>query len=624
VKLLSCAPALLCIVCMASVPARAAVRAWLDSNDAAPGDTIVLTLEHEGQVSDRPDLMPLQRDFEILDSNTSTSIEIVDGRASARTQVTVSLSPRHAGRLTVPPISWGGEQSAPLALNVGSSGRGTGGDARRVFFETEVDPKEPYVQAAVHLTLRLYTREALYRPSITFEPGAAAVVRQVGSEEEGSVERGGEAYEVVTRHYLLFPQHSGSLSLAGPVLEARIRSSRGRPTFWGSDPFAGALSAGPLINPFLAATSKPIRVQGDPITLNVRARPAAATSGYWLPARELTLASSWHPATSQAHVGDPLTLDLNLQAEGLTAAQLPDLMQLLQLPAGVRAYPDAPKLNDVTSGDSVVGTRSQSIALIADQPGRFAVPALHVSWWDTRTNQQREATLPERDFVVLPAAGVNEAARVAAPAPAENAAAGAPAQLVSTRRTRSGTVALSSGHPLQSSARLQTARHRVWLWVSGALALAWAVTLAAWLRLRRRIVSGSARGPAGSDRDARAHLSRARSRTAFRFACQCNDAAGARRHLLAWIRLAWLGSGWPGSPPAGLNAFARQIGDPYLVSLVRELDRACYVGEHWDGKALAAALTEIPVPQPRAADRSSGPGLAPLYPQIDAAREGYV
>jgi hypothetical protein len=626
VKLPSWALAPLLVVSIATAPARAAVRAWLDSSDVAPGDTIELTLEYEGQPSGQPELAPLQRDFEILDSNTSTRIQIVNGLASARTQVIVSLSPRHAGRLTVPAISWDGERSAPLALNVlnvGPAGRGAAGNSRQVFLETEVDPKQPYVQAAVRMTLRLYTREALYRPSITFESGPAAVVRQVGSDEEGSVERGGVAYEVVTRHYLLFPQHSGSLNLAGPVLNAQIPSRRGNS--FGNDPFAGAFGASPLVNPFLAATSKPIRVQGDPIALNVLARPPAAASGYWLPARELTLESTWRPSALQAHVGDPVTLDLSLQAEGLTAAQLPDLTQLLELPTGVRAYPDAPKLNDVTSGDSIIGTRTQSIAFIAGQPGRFTVPALHVRWWDTRSNQEREATLPQRVLVVLPAAGLDAAASAAAGAARAMPAAkpGAPVQAGSPHRLApAGT---SSGPARQSAG---AARHFPWLWVSAALAFAWAVTLAAWLRLRRRMAAAvppAARTPAArTTESARNELSEARSRSAFRLACTRHDAPAARRHLLAWVRSAWARAGWPGPAPAGLNAFARQVDEPHVARLIRELDRACYAGEHWRGEVLAAALPELPVPQADAAGRASARALAPLYPQIDAAREGYV
>ncbi len=596
------------VLLLATAPVRAAVHAWVDHQSAAPGETIELTLEYIGRPGGQPDLAPLSKDFRVLGSNASTTIEIVNGRVSERTQVTVSLSPRHGGRLTVPSVMWSGEQSPPLALNVELPGHGAAAQGRQVFFETEVDAKQPYVQAAVRVTVKLYTRQSLYRPSIAFDSGSAAVIRQVGSDEEATVERGGEPYEVLTRHYVLFPQQSGSVSVPGPVLSAQLPAGPGRARFWGSDPFAGVFSTSPLMAPLFA--SKPIRVEGDPIALNVRSRPAAAASSYWLPARGVTLQGSWHPPAAQAHVGDPVTLDVSLQADGLTAAQLPDLTQLLQLPAGVRVYPDAPKLSDTSSGDGIVGLRTQSIALIADQPGRFTVPALHVHWWDTQSNQQRDETLPERVFLVLPAQGAGSASSAAANAPGW-------AQVGSTGRPQSAGA--TSGATWQAIGEPGPWRQSLWLWVSAGLALAWGTTLAAWLRLRRRVASVAAPAGLRGEPNARDNLSAARSRTAFLFACRCNDPPGARRHLLGWIRAAS-----PEAAPAGLNAFARQIEDPDLARLVRELDRACYAGEHWRGDALGAALTELPLLRPGAAERTPGAALAPLYPQIDAPREGYV
>jgi BatD DUF11 like domain len=578
---------------VAATPARATVRAWLDTSEAAPGDTVELTLEYQGQASGQPDLAPLNRDFDVLDSNTSTSIEIVNGRASARTLVTVSLAPRHAGRLIVPPIAWSGEQSPSLALNVAPAARGSAAQARPVFLETEVDPKRPYVQAAVRVTLRLYTREALYKTSIGFESGPAAVIRQIGPDEEGSVERGGESYEVLTRHYLLFPQQSGALTLPGPVLNAEIPQRR-RSNVWGSDPFAGVFGVNPLVGT-LVADSKPIRLRGDSITLDVRPRPAGASS-YWLPARELTLSGAWHPPVLQAHVGDPVTVDLTLQAEGLTAAQLPDLTQLLELPSGVRAYPDAPKLTDATRDEGIVGTRAQSIALIAGQPGRFVVPALHVHWWDTRSNEARDAVLPERQLVVLPAADAGVRA-----APAGAAQAPLPAD------TRSSPL---SGSPPQAVhlARSRSWRDSAWAWVSAGLALAWAATLLAWLRLHRRMATATGKHRSEARPQSRSGPSLPDAREAFLAACRCNDAAGARRHLLAWVRVASAGPA-----AAGLNALARQLGDARLARLVRELDRACYAGAPWSGDALAAGLSELPFPR-QGRGRGADPALAPLYP----------
>lgn len=659
---------------LSSTPTHAALKAWLDSNQVAPGDSVQLTLEYEGQTSSEPDLTPLERDFDVLGSNRTTTLEILNGSSSAKTQLTITLSPKHAGRLIVPALAWDGQRSSALELDVSGSaaagsgsGVGTGSGApsagaasrgRQVFLETQFAPSQPYVQAAVTLTVRLYTREALYSPRISFSGTRDVVIRQVGADETGSVSRGGQSYEVVTRHYVLFPQHSGHLSLPGPELDAQV--ALGNPADSAlNDPFAGFFGPTPFGN--VLSTVKPIRLHGDPIALDVRPRPAGAVGSYWMPASEVTLQSVWHPASLQAQAGDPVTIDLDLQAVGLTAAQLPDLSQLLQLPAGLKAYPDEAKLSDAARGVSVVGTRTQSIALIADQPGRFTIPALRLEWWDTRSNQAREVTLPPRTLVVAPAAGSplstqsSPSPQVSAPAAAGAASAArtpAPAATASSRpgAATAPTAAAPASAPRAGPqapgallGRHLLAGRLVWVGVSAALALAWLVTLGAWLRSRKRVEPASGRRrwrrtqpshpdsafaasqpgqggreaspgeglgatPEAGRRSTPASLvpGAATARAAFRLACRRNEAAGARRHLLAWVRAAW-----PESAPTGLNALAKQVDDPSLAALIQALDRACYAGEPWSGEALDAALADLPRPKRGSADQSSD--LAPLY-----------
>ncbi|MGB6452415.1 MAG: BatD family protein, partial [Steroidobacteraceae bacterium] len=486
------------MLALSSLPAHAAVQASLDTNQVAPGDSVQLTLEYEGQTSTEPDLSPLERDFDVLGSNRVTTFEIVNGNTSAKTQLAVTLSPKHAGRLTVPSLVWGGQRSPALALDVSASAGGGGGgasssgqrngaatQAREVFLQTEFGPAQPYVQAAVTVTLRLYTREALYNPRITFSGTHDVLIRQVGSDETGSARRGGESYEVVTRHYVVFPEQSGRLSLPGPVLDAQVPVGNPAATPL-NDPFAGLLGPTPFAGSMLSGV-KPIRLHGDPIALDVRPRPAGAVGSYWIPASEVTLQSSWDPAALQTHAGDPVTADLSLQAVGLTAAQLPDLSQLIPLPAGLKAYPDQAKLSDTARGNAVVGTRTQSIALIADQPGHFTIPAFRLQWWDTGSHQPREITLPARTLIVTPAGG---SAVSAQPAPArastadsEPAAASAP-RLASASPSAATRALGASGAP--QGGHLLAGRAPVWLVVSAVLALAWLVTLGAWLRLRRR------------------------------------------------------------------------------------------------------------------------------------------
>jgi hypothetical protein len=531
----------------------------------------------------------------------------------------------------VPALTWSGERTKPLTLNVasGAGGQGSGqsndaGQARsaNVFLETEVDSKRPLVQAAVNVTVKLYVAEQLYRANLDLQGSGDAIVRTVGEDEQGEVVRNGRSYQVVTRHYLVFPQHSGTIKLAGAVLSAQVADRRRS----SNDPFGGVFGGSPFGN---LTSTRPVRLHGDDITLDVQPRPAGFESGYWLPARQVTLEGEWSPANAQAHVGDPITLTLRLQAEGQTAAQLPDLSTLLELPDGVKAYPDQAKLDDSTKGNDVVGTRSQSIALIADEAGRFSIPELKVRWWETGTGQPREATLPARTLVISPGAGAPSTSTAVNPATSAGAAGGSSANPGATSSSGADTRSASQGagdargaggpgasvggraNELASQMRGQEVP---WRWIALGLGVLWLATLAAWFVSRRfgwKQLGRKEETPSSASADALAGGADARqARAAFEAACGKNDALAARRALLAWAR-----ARSPHAPPAGLNALAKQVDDPGLAVLIRGLDRACYAGESWqDGATLAHALRELPPSKRAVTPSQSESPLAPLYP----------
>jgi hypothetical protein len=590
------------------LPANAALRAWVENTQVAAGDTVELTLARDGQTSSQPDLTPLKQDFDIVGRRSSTRLQIANGSASATTELHLTLAPKHAGQLTVPPISWDADKSAPLTLVVvtatgGQNGAAQGAADNRVLLETESDPKTPYVQGAVHVTVRVYAAVPLSQADLDFPTTDAALVRQVGSDETGTSEKNGQSYQVVVRHYLLFPQRSGQLSIPGPVLSGAVpaRTRRADP----NDPFAGFFGGSPFAG--MMNTNKPIRLNGEPITLDVRPRPAGAGASYWLPARNVALTAQWRPADLQAHVGDPVTVDLRLQATGLTAAQLPDLSTLLNLPPGLKAYPDEPKLKDVAQGSDIVGNREQNIALIADQAGSFTIPELRLSWWDTQSNQTREIVIPARTLVVQPAAGSKSPAPTGAPdgqtATVGNATSTTPQSPSATPAPTTGTL------PLANSGRTNTQPRGLggygpWAWVSLGLGILWIATLVGWLMSRRRSAPAAtnphrAEQPSATDKSG--------ARAAFHAACNANDASAARRNLLLWANAVL-------PPPRilGLADLAKRMDDPQLATLLRALDRGCYAGDSWDGSALAATLPKLIVSEQ---DTASKPrDLAPLYP----------
>jgi hypothetical protein len=598
-------------------PADAALRAWLDNTQVGPGDTVELTLTHDGQTSSQPDLAPLKQDFDIVGRNTSTRLQIGNGTASATTELQLTLAPKHAGVLTIPSLSWDAERSAPLTLTVGTASGGGNGTAQgpadnRILLETEFDPKTPYVQGAVHVTVHVYAAVPLSQADLDFPATDAALVRQVGSDETGAGERNGQSYQVVTRHYLLFPQRSGQQSIPGPVLSgaipARMRTLRGDP----NDPFSRFFSGSPFAG--MMGATKPIRLNGNPIALDVRPRPTGAGASYWLPARNLTLSAQWNPTDLQAHVGDPVTVNLRLQATDLTAAQLPDLSTLLTLPPGLKAYPDEPKLKDSAQGHDIVAERDQNIALIADQPGNFTIPELRLSWWDTQSNQTREVVIPARTLVVQPAAGSKSPTPTGAP-DTQSATAGAPDGQSATAGTATSTAppsalgtpapAAGTNGPIASSGTNTLAQGAAtyWPWVSLGLGLLWIATLIGWLRSRRR-ATAVAPNPPGAGQPSASDKSGARA--AFHAACRANDAGAARRNLLIWANAAL-----PAPRVVGLGDLAKRMNDPQLATLLRALDRGCYAGDSWDGAALAAALPKLVVNEQ--GNESKPRELAPLY-----------
>jgi BatD DUF11 like domain len=595
------------LLAAASANANAALRAWLDNTQISPGETVELTLAHDGQTSSRPDLTALKQDFDIVGSSTSSNLQIVNGKISSTTQLELSLAPKRSGQLIVPSITWDSDRSPRLTLNVtpnGSNGSGNGngnaGNAaaaanKRIFVETEVEPKSPYVQAAVHVAVRVYAAVPLAHADLEFPDTDAALVRQAGSDAVNTVEKNGQSYQVVTRHYLLFPQHSGHISITGPALSGEIPD---RTRALGlSDPFSGLLANSPFNGVF--GTTKPIRIHADPIELEVQPRPASAGASYWVPARNVTLQAHWNPSQPQAHVGDPITLDLRLQAEGLTAAQLPDLSTLLDIPTGLKAYPDAPGLKDTPQGNDVVGSRDQNIALIADEPGQFTIPELRLSWWDTRTNQTREAVVPAQTITMLPAAGA--AGAVQAPTQSPQAVSATPG----SNQSRSPPAASTA--PKSQPSATNASGGNLWKWISLAFAALWLGTLAAWLASRRRKHRGPTDAtPKGAGPVTDNETSAGPLRSAFLAACRDNDALAARRSLLLWANAAWAGP-----RIRGVNALAKLLDDAQIARQLQALDRACYASEPWNGAALASALTTLPLP--RRAKLQDESGLAPLY-----------
>jgi hypothetical protein len=606
-------------ICLFSGQALARqLDAQIDRTRVAEGETVTLRLSASGDTRGDPDLSPLTGDFDILSQGQSTQMNIVNGRSSSTHEWRLVLLPKRSGKLTIPPLRLDGMQSRPLRLEVLPAGAPQAGATKRgrpVMLEIEVDPRRPYVQGEVSYRVKILSRAPLREASLSEPQAGDAIVERLGKDSHYTTQRNGETYQVTERRYAIFPQHSGTLRIESPVLSAAVPAERSRRVPGGRFPGAGAFSEIEKFfgrNPFagfpdmddLFEETRPVRVRGRSMTLDVRPRPAASQDP-WLPAKGLRLSETWSPDPPVFRVGEPVTRTVELVAEGLTAAQLPALTT--PVPEGLKVYPDQPQSETDSRGDDLVATRTLKAALVPVSPGKLTLPEMEVHWWDTESERARVATLPARSIEVLPAGpGTRE---VTANSKVDEPSAGASAQAADALPKASPPSAGPA--PAEDEAIRWQASY--WPWLAGAATLGWLVTMVLWLRARehRGPTSGEPRPAARAEPSRKQRL--AQSRMRLKKACLSNDPRAARAALLDWAS-----ARWPDTRARGLSELAGRVAAEEARTELTTLDRVLYdpaMSDRWDGRRAWSTLDHTLQELQSENDSGKSESLPDLYPQ---------
>src|SRR5262249_39507602 len=122
--LMSFALALIALASITSVgiaPARAdapSVRAWLDRDTMHMGETVTLNVEATDATGGQPDFSALSQDFNLLGTQSSQQVSLVNGSSTTKVVWAVGLEPKHAGRITIPALAVGNAKTSPLTLSV--------------------------------------------------------------------------------------------------------------------------------------------------------------------------------------------------------------------------------------------------------------------------------------------------------------------------------------------------------------------------------------------------------------------------------------------------------------------------------------------------------------------------
>ena len=544
-------------------PAMAAVSAHLDRQVIGEGESVNLTIDINGDDSGEPDTAGLEKDFEILSRNQSSSYSLINGSLHSNVNWQLVLRPRHAGSLHIPALKVGDAQTQPLMLEVKQLAvrKGAGGQPEGdIWLDMALQPEAVLVQQQTIITIRIYQSAALAQAQLTEPAAEHAIIERLGEDKQYQVTKNGRNWQVTERNYALFPQQSGPLAIAPVQLDGAIvvnQQAMGSPFF---------------------QTSRPIRVRSNKLALQVNPIPAAWHGVNWLPSTGVGLTEQW-PSDASFKVGEPITRTITLQAQGLSMSQLPALPGLL--PERLKAYPDQPALTDDKSDRGITGKRREKTAIIPTAPGTYILPAIELPWWNVNSGRMETAELPARTFKVtgaLTAIAPIAAAPTALLQPAQSSAAAPVAQPVTTTP------------------------ESWWKPVAIVALCGWLLTLL-YLFVKRRPHAKDDAQTAPADQNLKA------ARKAVRAACSSGDAKGCEQALLSFVTMRWPDAGGSLTP-------LRRYGGDALARQITDLEQHLYASSAsaWQGTDLLAAFEQSQIHTDDKQSAAGAKALPGLYP----------
>lgn len=508
-----------------SMVTHAGLTMQVDVFKVTLGESFRATLTLDGtSASGTPDLTPLQKDFSIVGTEHSTNYSIINGQTSTTSQWTLLLMPKRAGMLTVPSIQLGKEKTQALQIEVAQSNTPTSTNdvmeqQKDIMLLADASKLDPYVNEQVLYTVKLYNSKRLLDAAYQAPSVEDALLIPLGDTRQYQTSENGQIYNVEEQRYAIFPQKSGELKIVSPQFNALI----------------------------YRAVPEQIKVTAPATTLKVKPAPADFKGNAWAPAKQVILSDEYDKGGASVNEGSTLVRTITLQATGLPAQLLPAMP--VEKGDGFSVYSDKPVENNKFNQGELTGTRTIRVTYLFNKAGKVVIPEQQLHWFNTVTQKEEIASIPERTMLVFAnATSGNTVEKPATPAP-ESKVAIEPAQT-----------------PISSPPAQQISDSVAW-WLAGGFGLAWFVTLILWWRRPKLRSKGGKK----------------RSLKQLQEACTSNQPELARTALLSWAS-----QQWPDAPLSNLADITALAHDGELSKHINELSKALYQSspQPWRGENL--------------------------------------
>jgi hypothetical protein len=386
-----------------SMPSFAQVYATVSKNRVTQNELFRLTIVADQKVSgDSLDLSMLDSDFQTLGRPSfGTSINIVNGSRSTRSEWNVNIAAKRTGNITIPAFTIAGEQSQPITLQVvNDSAAPDSQDLVQIntyFDDMTLYPNQSTVMH-VELIINADTRR-LQDPQIT-PPSAEGVQLESASEPVQNQQIiNGVQSTVVKQDFRITGLNPGRFNVIEPKFESQLI-------------YTGYNGATRMIA---------LKTHAKSFTLTVLDKPSQYT-GVWLPTSYLNLEQQWQDSAGKPlsesnntiAVGDPITRLIALTVRGVSQEQIPTIN--IDYPDSLRVYNEKPSYQALANGDIQMSLKQ---VLIANQSGDITLPGVTVKWWDTTAKTERKSLLAENTISVSAQPQSNLAPTLVQPQPTQ-------------------------------------------------------------------------------------------------------------------------------------------------------------------------------------------------------------
>jgi hypothetical protein len=377
-----------------SFPAMAdvSVSIRLDREEATIADSISMVVSIAGaRKSDSLPVLKGMEDFYVTQGRTSSRFEVINGQVNSGIDYTFFLQPKKTGTFEIGPVEVTVDEktyrSNMATLTVVKQPESSGVDRGPLFLTAGLSSTKVYVEEQSIYTLKLYHQTRVSNISLELPEIEHLTFRQLGKPIEYRSFYNGLSYDVVEVRYALISSEEGTCGIE----PSRMKMTVAQP---------GRRSSGSFFDdPFFSfSTGRSVTLASEPLELNVLPLPDKGKpfdfSGL---VGSFEINSKLEPNTIKA--GESATLTVLVNGRG-NVDRIPDLK--CPEPDHIKVYADEPVLKIKEDAKGLSGSKTMKWALVPEKEGRYQIPPLSLSFFDTKTHRYRKIETSRLSISVLP------------------------------------------------------------------------------------------------------------------------------------------------------------------------------------------------------------------------------